>query len=70
MEKKAYTKNKVVSSYQAISQGIRTVRDSFAEDGAAYKAIYDSAYQQTLAAIVQSQAASLGYHGYGYSSKC
>lgn len=60
MEKKAYTKNKVVSSYQAISQGIRTVRDSFAEDGAAYKAIYDSAYQQTLAAIVQSQAASLG----------
>lgn len=60
MEKEAYTKNKVVSSYEAMSQGITAVRESFEEGGAGYKAIYTNVYNQVLVAMVQAQATSAG----------
>lgn len=54
-EKSAYTKNKVVSSYNAMNKGFATVQATFGEGGAAYQQIYQAIYQQILIAVVQNQ---------------
>lgn len=53
-EKKAYKDNKVETSYQQMNQGLKAVRASFAEGGAAYQAIYQEVYTQMIVAMVQS----------------
>ncbi|MDO4166185.1 MAG: efflux RND transporter permease subunit [Eubacteriales bacterium] len=53
-EKKAYQDNKVETSYKQMNQGLKAVRASFAEGGAAYQAIYQEVYTQMIVAMVQS----------------
>lgn len=62
-EKSAYTKNKVVSSYNAMNKGFATVQATFEEGGAAYQQIYQAIYQQILIAVVQNQLDSQNMKG-------
>lgn len=60
MEKQAYIKNKVISSYEQINQGFEAVRSSFKEGGAAYEQIYQAIYKQILIVALQAQIDSMG----------
>ncbi|MCR5202220.1 MAG: efflux RND transporter permease subunit [Lachnospiraceae bacterium] len=61
MEKKAYTgKNGVKSMYDAMNTGFKTVRESFKEGGAGYKAMYENIYSSVLVAAVQSAYKAMG----------
>ena len=59
-ERKAYTDNKVVSSYEQINQGFDAVRASFAKGGAAYQAIYNEVYKTVLNTMVQEALKAMG----------
>lgn len=63
MEKQAYEKNKIVSSYKAMNTGFATVRASFEKDGAAYQNIYNMIYSQILTGVVQAQLDAAGIEG-------
>lgn len=60
MEKQAYEKNKVVSSYNQMNSGFSTVRKSFEKGGAAYQNIYNAIYNQILVTMLQSQMDAAG----------
>ncbi len=60
MEKEAYTKNKVVSSYEQINHGFQAVQDSFKEGGAVYENIYQILYKKILLQVVQAQLDTTG----------
>lgn len=60
MEKDAYIKNNVVSSYEQIEKGFQTVRDHFKEGGTAYNEIYQMIYQKILLQVVQAQLDTMG----------
>lgn len=59
-EKKAYKDNGVVKSYNQMNDMMQALRESMQEGGAAYKAIYDAAYNQVLVAIVQGALDAAG----------
>lgn len=59
-EKKAYKDNGVVKSYNQMNDMIAALREALNEGGAAYKAIYDAAYNQILVAVVQGAADAAG----------
>lgn len=59
-EKKAYKDNGVVKSYNQMNDMITALREALNEGGAAYKAIYDAAYNQILVAVVQGAADAAG----------
>lgn len=63
MEKEAYEKNKVVSSYNQMNQGFTTVRKSLEEGGAGYQSIYNTIYEQMLVTMVQTQMDAAGIEG-------
>ena len=59
-EKKAYTTNKVVSSYEQMNKGFATIQNSFAKGGTAYQAIYTTIYKQILNTMVQETLKQTG----------
>lgn len=63
MEKQAYEKNKIVTSYKAMNTGFATVRESFEKGGAAYQNIYHMIYSQILVGAVQAQLDAAGIEG-------
>lgn len=63
MEKQAYQKNKVVTSYNQMNSGFTAVRKSFEQSGAAYQNIYNMVYHQVLVVMVQSQIDAAGMEG-------
>lgn len=59
-EKKAYKDNGVAETYNQMNDMMKSLRDALSEDGEAYKAIYDAAYNQITIAIVQGILDSAG----------
>lgn len=59
-EKKAYTTNKVVSSYEQMNKGFATIQNSFAKGGTAYQAMYTTIYKQILNTMVQETLKQTG----------